>query len=200
MAELSQEKLEKRRKTNKKILAIFGIIFGIIIIGVIIGALTSEKSEFRKHYPNIKNGLAKMGYEVVKESSQYRQYKATASNNQTYYVDYGIDKRVTEEYQYLLCKISFFPRPGLNYDWIGKERILANDPKIIETIKLITAELTNNEVSYEDILKEVQQKVQTGDTSKINIETDKYRFRMSKGESSFKCHFILFLPGKKRLS
>jgi hypothetical protein len=200
MAELNQEKLEKRRKTNKKRLAIFGIIFGIIVIAVIIGAITSEKSEFDKHYPNIKNGLAKLGYEIVKESSQYRQFEAAASNNQVYYVHYGIDDRVIEEYQYLKCEISFHPRPKLNYDWIGKERILANDPKIIETIKLITAEFTNNEVSYEDILREVQQKVQTGDKSKINIETDNYRFRMSKGESSFKCHFILFLPGKKRLS
>ena len=200
MAKLTEEQLEKRRKTNKKVISFFGVLFGIIIIGAIIGALTSEKSEFRKHYPNIKNGLAKMGYEIVKESPQYRQYKATASNNQNYYVDYGIDKRVTEEYQNLRCEISFFPRPKLSNDWIGKERILANDPKIIETIKLITTEFTNNEVSYEDILMEVQQKVQTGDTSKkINIETDKYRFEMFKRVTHFKCWFTLFLPGKKRL-
>ena len=200
MSELNQDKLEKRRKTNKKILSIFGILFGIILIAVIVGAITSEKSEFDKHYSNIKNGLAKMGYEIVKESPQYKQFKAPASNNQAYYVDYGIDERVAEEYQNLRCEISFYPQPKLNYDWIGKEKILANDPKIIETIKLITAELTNNEVSYEDIIREAQQKVQTGDTSRINIETDKYQFRMSKGESGLKCHFILFLPGKKRLS
>ena len=197
MAKLTNEQSEKRRKTNKKILSIFGILFAIIFIGVIIGALTSEKSEFDKHYPNIKNGLAKMDYEIVKESPQYRQFKATASNNQAYYVDYGIIKGVTEEYQNLKCVISFYPRPKLSNDWIGRERILANDPKIIEAIKLITAEFTNNEVSYEDILMEVQQKVQTGDMSKINIKTDKYLFAMSKGETSFKCYFTLFLPGKK---
>ena len=200
MGKLSEEQQVKRRKTNKKILSIFGILFGIILIAVIVGAITSEKSEFDKHYPNIKNGLAKMGYEVVKESPQYRQFKAAASNNQAYYVDYGIDKRLNEEYQNLKCEISFFPQQRLNSDWAGKEKILANDPKIIETIKLITAEFTNNEVSYEDILREAQQKVQTGDTSKINIETDKYRFEMFKGVKHLKCWFTLFLPGKKRLS
>ena len=173
MGKLTEEQQVKRRKTNKKILSIFGVIFGIILIGVIIGAVTSEKSEFRKHHPNIKNGLAKLGYEVEKESSQYGQFKATAPNNDAYYVDYGVDGRKTEEYQNLECIISYYPQPKLGNDWIGKERVLANDPKIIETLKIITAEFTNNEVSYEDILRKVQQKVQTGDTSKLSIETDK---------------------------
>lgn len=130
------DKLENRKRTNLKILKIFGYIIGAIILLALFSILTSEET---------KEELSAV------EQAEELSKAIPGANPVNIYLDlekkgYKIDKQYSKEYGNLWsCTLKDY---AVDYN----VQIFSNDVTTIESVK-VTASLTGNEQKNTEVLK-----------------------------------------------